>query len=201
MAARGHRWDTWYPFYVFDPSQLSPDQPRPLARVEYERMVELGFFRDERVELLYGTVVRMSPHGAPHDYVVQRLTELLVLALHRKASVRIQSAFAASDGSEPEPDVAVVPAGDYHAAHPARAWLIVEVADTSLAKDRVVKGKLYAECGVPEYWVVNIVDGIIEVHTEIVDGAYGRVTPYRKGDSVALQHFPDVELAVTDVLR
>jgi Uma2 family endonuclease len=186
---------------VLDPAHIIPDAPRPLRRAEYERMVELGFFENERVELLYGTVVRMSPHGAPHDATVQRLNELLVLALHGRAGVRVQSAFAASDGSEPEPDIAVVPPGDHDAAHPSAAWLIVEVADSSLVKDRTVKGKLYGESGVSEYWVVNLADAIIEVHTEIVGGSYSRVTPYRKGESIALRQFPDVQIPVTGALR
>jgi Uma2 family endonuclease len=164
-------------------------------------MVELGFFQDERVELLYGTVVRISPHGTRHDATVQRLTEMLVLALHGRAAIRIQSAFAASDGSEPEPDVAVVPRGDHDAAHPSAAWLIVEVADSSLMKDRAVKGKLYAESGVLEYWIVNLADGLVEVHTEIVGGRYTRVTPHRTGESISLRQFPDVLIPVAGVLR
>src|SRR5437879_3175316 len=84
---------------------------RPLKRVEYDRLVQTGMLRDEHVELLYGSIVQMSPIGAPHSGTVQRLTELLVLALHGRAAVRVQLPFAASDASEPEPDVAVVPPG------------------------------------------------------------------------------------------
>jgi Uma2 family endonuclease len=72
-------------------------------------MVELGLFEGERVELLYGVVVQMSPKGTRHDAVIQRLNQLLVPALIPRAGVRIQSAFAASDGSEPEPDIAIFP--------------------------------------------------------------------------------------------
>ncbi len=186
---------------MIDPSQIAPDRPRPLRRVEYERLVELGLFEGERVELLYGMVVEMSPHGPPHDAAIEELTEILVGALAGRARVRIQSAFAASDGSEPEPDVAVVPKGDYHHAHPTSAWLVVEVADSSVKKDRGLKAQLYAESGVPEYWVVNIPDRLIEVHTDIVGGAYTRVTPYRIGDTVSLSRFPDVRVPVADVIR
>lgn len=164
-------------------------------------MVEGGLFVDERVELLYGAIVRMTPIGAPHDAALQRLNRRLVLAIRERAWVRIQSSFAASDGSEPEPDVAVVPPGDYDDAHPTEAWLIVEVADTSLELDRTVKARLYAECGVPEYWVVHLVDGLVEVHTEPVRGAYARVTPYRKGSAIGRQRMPDIEVAVDEVLR
>jgi Uma2 family endonuclease len=164
-------------------------------------MVQIGLFEDEHVELLEGVVVRTSPEGAKHAAVVQRLTHLLVLALGQRAAVRIQSSFAASDGSQPEPDVAVVPPGDYDDAHPSEAWLVVEVSETSLVKDRGLKARLYAETGVPEYWVVNAVDDIIEVHSEIVRGAYARVVPYRKGDVIDLQRFPQVNIRVDDVLR
>ncbi|HVH43834.1 MAG TPA: Uma2 family endonuclease [Labilithrix sp.] len=177
-----------------------PALARPIRRDEYEKMVELGFFRNERVELLYGVIVRMSPHGPPHDSAIQRLNELLVPALVGRASVRIQSAFAASDGSEPEPDIAIVPRGDYRAAHPARAFALIEVADSSLETDRGPKAKLYAEGGVEEYWVVNVRDGIVEVHSDIVRGSYTRTVPYRRGARIALAAFPDVEISVDDIL-
>jgi Uma2 family endonuclease len=186
---------------VLDPSQIAPDAPRLLKRAEYDRLVDLGMFAGERVELLYGVVVQMSPHGPAHDAAVEELTELLVKALAGRARVRIQSAFAASDGSEPEPDVAVVPKRDHHEAHPTEAWLIVEVAQSSVKKDRVLKAQLYAESGVPEYWIVNVADGLIEVHCDIVGGAYTRVTPYRRGDAVALGRFPDVQIQVADVIH
>ena len=163
-------------------------------------MVELGLFENERVELVYGVVVEMSPKGARHDAVIQRLTKLAVLALGNRAGVRVQSAFAASDGSEPEPDVAVVPRGDYDDGHPTRAYLLIEVADSSLTYDREVKSKLYAECGVPEYWIVNLVDDIVQVHSAIVRGVYTSITPMRRGDTLASQAFPDVVLDVSELL-
>jgi Uma2 family endonuclease len=96
--------------------------------------------------------------------------------------------------------VAVVAPGDYLAAHPSAAHLIVEVADSSLPIDHGLKAKLYAESGVEEYWVVNLVDGLIEVHTEIVGGSYVRITPVRRGSVLQLRSFPDVELRADDIL-
>jgi Uma2 family endonuclease len=176
------------------------EKSRLIKRVEYEKMIAVGVFGDERVELLYGVIVEMPPKGPPHDSAIQRLTKRLVAAIGERADVRVQSAFAASDGSEPEPDVAIVPTGSYREAHPDQALLVIEVADSSLAIDRGTKAQLYAESGVPEYWVVNVRDAIIEVHTDIVRGAYTHVKPYRAGDHVALVSFPDIELAVADVL-
>ena len=175
-------------------------QMRLIRREEYEKMVELGFFENERVELLYGVITSMSPKGAPHESAIERLNELLVKGLAGRATVRIQSSFAASDGSEPEPDVAIVPRGDYRSAHPTQAIVIMEVADSSLATDRGVKARLYAESGVEEYWVVNVRDGIVEVYGDIVSGVYTRVIPHRPGSKIALARFPDVEIAVADVL-
>jgi len=173
---------------------------RLIRRDEYERMVEIGLFGGERLELLYGVIVRMSPKGAPHESAIERLNEMLVRGLAGRAVVRIQSSFAASDGSEPEPDVAVVPRGNYRREHPASAHWLVEVADSSLSTDRVVKAALYAECGVSEYWVVNVRDGLVEVYTEIVAGAYTRIVPYRSGETIRPLAFPDLEILVCDVL-
>jgi Uma2 family endonuclease len=180
---------------------VPPQDLRPIRRVEYEELARAGSFEDERVELLYGAIVRMSPTGPAHDGTIQRLTHFLLLALHPRAAIRIQSSFAASDRSEPQPDVAVVPPGDYLDAHPNVAWLIIEVADSSRRTDGGVKAHLYAECGVPEYWVVDLSSHLIEVRTEIVAGEYTRVVPCRKGDRIALMQFPDVTIDVGDVLR
>ena len=126
---------------------------------------------------------------------------ILVVALVDRASIRIQSAFAASDISEPEPDVAVVPVADYLDAHPSVAHLLIEVANTSLAYDRGTKAKLYAACGVPEYWVVNLVDRLVEVHSDIVRGEYRKRVPYKPEDTLAPAAFPDVEIALSQLLR
>src|SRR5450631_1217800 len=99
---------------------------RPLRRVEYDQLVALGAFQDERIELLDGALVAMSPIGAPHSSAVQKLTRLLVLALVGCAEVRPQLPFAALEFSEPEPDLAVVPLGDYDTEHPAQAHLVIE---------------------------------------------------------------------------
>jgi Uma2 family endonuclease len=186
--------------FTMNAALVLPGYARPIRRDEYDKMVALGLFEGERVELLYGVIVRMPPKGAPHDSAIQRLTALLVPALLGRATVRIQSSFAASDGSEPEPDVAVVPPGEYREDHPSRAMLLIEVADSSLAVDRGVKAQLYAESGVAEYWVANVRDAIVEVHSEVVAGAYTRVEPFRRGDRLRTAAFPDVDVAVSDIL-
>jgi hypothetical protein len=103
---------------------LDPSTIRPLRRLEYDKLVEEGFFAKERVELVRGMVVRMTPINEPHDSAVERLLELLVLALHDRARIRCQGSFAASDDSQPEPDLFVRPRDD-KPGRPTRSWLIV----------------------------------------------------------------------------
>jgi Uma2 family endonuclease len=174
---------------------------RPLRRVEYDQLVLLGAFRDERIELIEGALVAMSPIGAPHHSAVQKLMRLLILALEGRAAVRCQSSFAALEFSEPEPDFTVVPSGDYDLDHPSEAYLIIEVAESSLAFDRGKKLRLYASCAVPEYWIVNLPERCIEVYTGPSPGAYAHVERYERGQAIRLVAFPDVAFAVSDVLK
>jgi Uma2 family endonuclease len=174
---------------------------RPLRRVEYDRLVSLGIFDGERIELIGGELRRMSPIGPPHTSTVDRLTELLVLALAGRARVRVQGSFAADDLSEPEPDFCILPLGDYDSAHPQEAHLIIEVADSSLSYDREQKARLYATCGVPEYWIVNLVDRVVEVHRQPRAGRYEQLSVHPKGTRLQLLAFPDVEYSVDAFLR
>lgn len=182
-----------------------PDAPRfarqrPLRRAEYDKLVELGAFRDERIELLYGRLVEMSPQGRDHAYALKRIYDLLMIALQGAATVRAQLPFIAVDESEPEPDVAVVPCGDYLDAHPDTASLLIEVADSSLAYDRFTKGPLYATSAVPAYWIVNLVDMVVEAYGDPRDGTYTSVTRHRRGDSIAVPSYEDMLVRVSDVL-
>jgi Uma2 family endonuclease len=133
------------------------------------------------------------PHTARHAPTT------LLPRLVGRAGVRIQLPFAAGDDSLPEPDLAVVAAGRHRNAHPNRAFLIVEVADSSLKLDRQEKAELYARADVPEYWVVNVAGRIIERHSEPAGGAYARVTPFRSGETISPLAFPDVTVRVDDV--
>jgi Uma2 family endonuclease len=185
---------------VLDPRDLAPERIRPLRRVEFDRLVELGRFEDERVELLFGALVEMTPPGPPHATVVDRLTRMLVRALGDRAWVRVQNPLALTEDSEPEPDLALVPPGDYAEAHPDRAYLVIEVADASLNKDRRIKASLYASAGIPAYWIVNLRDRVIEVHEAPANGAYQRVGRHAHGEVLSLPAFPDLAIPVDDVL-
>jgi Uma2 family endonuclease len=189
-----------YSKVVVDPKQLEPERILPLRRSQYDRMVEAGIFEDQRVELLRGILVEMSPQGAPHADVSAILTELLIRALPTTTQVRCHLPFAASDDSEPEPDVAVYPRRTFGKDHPDTAFVLIEVADSSLRKDRGIKSEIYAEAGVPEYWVVDLVHGTVEVRTRPADGHYTRTVTYGRGERIALAAFPDLALATDDFL-
>jgi Uma2 family endonuclease len=182
-------------------SDLAPERVRPLRRVEFERLVEAGAFEDERIELLDGAIVEMSPHGPPHAAAITRLTKLLVIGVGDRAEVRAQLSFAASDISEPEPDFAVVPKGAYREAHPATALLLVEVSATSLNKDRKLKASIYARAGVPEYWIVNVAETCVERHTVPRDGSYAKIEVVRPGESIRLELLDAVEIPVAEIFR
>ena len=181
---------------MLEPGDLSPEAVRRFTRAEYERMAEIGLFEDERVELLYGVIVPMNPIGPPHASTVDLLAEVFFKAISDRARIRVQGSFAASDESEPEPDLALYPRDTYRRAHPSEAWLVVEVADSSLGKDRGVKMRLYAECGVEEYWVVNLSAGRVEVYSDPDGGEFQSRAHYERGSSIRLRHFPDVTIDV-----
>jgi Uma2 family endonuclease len=185
---------------VLEQRLIEPETTRPLKRSEYDRLVEMGAFEGERVELLYGTLVAMTPQHPAHMGPVGRLTMLLVPALAGRAIVRVQGPLVACDESEPEPDFAIVPLGDYDSAHPHQAHLVIEVAVSSLKKDRLVKAPLYARSGFAEYWLVDVTSARIEVFRGPSADGYQQTRSYERGESVSVEAFPDVVIPVDDVL-
>jgi Uma2 family endonuclease len=184
---------------MLDPELLQPETVRPLARREYDQLVELGVFEDERVELLRGVLVTMSPQGAAHSGLTAWFMQRLTRATDESYDVRAHSPFAADDYSEPEPDVSVSlrDDGPYH--HPTKLLLLIEVADSSLRKDRRVKLPIYAEAGVPEYWIVDVNAQAIEVHTHPVDGVYTSVVRFEREGVLRPVAVPGVEIEVSSI--
>lgn len=183
-----------------DPSSLTLPLRR-LTRAEYDKLVADGFFHeDERVELIFGMVVAMAPIDPAHCESTNRIHAMLFRRLDGRARVHCQSAFAATDDSEPQPDVLVVPERDYWRDHPERAFLVVEVARSSLRHDRGVKKLLYGISDVGEYWIVNHVDGVVEVYRDHHAGHWRSLRTYVRGESIALLEFPDVEIPVAEIL-
>ena len=137
------------------------------TRAEYEQLVDGGFFRlDEPVELVGGRLIVSEPQGSAHAVAVGLASEALRAVFGSGWMVREEKPVALGDDSNPEPDLAVVPGAhrDYSSAHPARPVLVVEVAESSLAWDRGEKGSLYARAGIADYWVVNLIDRVLEVY-------------------------------------
>src|SRR5712692_10456735 len=134
---------------------------------EYERMVETGILTsDDRVELIEGEIVEMSPIGDPHAAFVANLTHLLVHAVGDRARVWVQGPVRVPPRSVPQPDLALLRPRSYvrAAATTADVLLVIEVADTSLRYDRTVKLRVYARAGIPEYWIVDANTETLEVH-------------------------------------
>jgi Uma2 family endonuclease len=180
-------------------ASLAPELVRPITRAEYDRMIELGMFEDERVELLGGVLVKMSPQLAPHASTVQKLTETLMTQVQKRFSVRSQLPLALSDDTEPEPDIAVVPLGNYEAEHPTTALLIIEVSDSTLRKDRA-KAAMYASAGIAEYWIINLGARAVEVYSTPDGDRYAEVRTLRAGDVLRPAALGDVAIAVAEIL-
>ena len=152
-----------------------------MTRVRYDQLIDAGIFGPEdRVELLDGLLVAREPQGRRHAAVVGLVRAALEKAIGRAYHVREEKPIALDDRSEPEPDVVVVPGTprDYLDEHPSRPVLLVEVAETSLAIDRVRKGSLYARAGIADYWVVNLSEELLEVYREPVRPAPGSAWKY-----------------------
>jgi Uma2 family endonuclease len=182
---------------------------RRWKRKEYDRLVELGVFEGEPLELIAGQLVVAEPQGSYHASSISAAEYAVRAVLPPGWLVRTQLPVSLDDESEPEPDLAVVPGqpADYRAAHPERPALVVEVADSSLDFDRYHKGSLYARAGIQDYWIVNLVDRLLEVYRDpISDSAalhgwrYRSVTMLPPPAVVVPLAFPSAGVAVAELL-
>ena len=176
-------------------------KPRLFNVDEYYAMAEAGILApDERVELVNGEIVTMSPIGDRHAYSVDESVYLLMTQLGERGRVRCQNPVHLDERTEVQPDIAALRWRDdrYASGHPGPAdvLLIIEVSDTTLDSDRNVKLPMYAAAGIPETWIVNIPDGVVEVHTDPSDGVYRSRRVFGRGESVSLSAFPDISLSV-----
>ena len=177
---------------------------RRWTRVEYERLIELGVFRaDERLELLDGQLVVREPQGSRHAGTILRR------ALGDAWQVDSQLPIALDADSEPEPDISVIPydPGAYLDAHPSRAVLIVEIAESSYRVDREHKASLYARAGILDYWLIDVVHNVVEVYRDpaatpdaLYGWAYRNVAPLRPPAMVAPLVEPARSIPIADLL-
>lgn len=184
-----------------------PEEPRKRQwnKIEYHQMADIGLFHGQRVELLEGEVVIMSPMKPPHALHVHLAADVLRTAFGIQAWVRQQLPVDFGPISEPEPDVSVVQGShrQYEAQHPKTALLSLEVSDSSLAFDRGRKGSLYAKHQISDYWIVNLIDRQLEVYREPIADAsqhygyrYATWTIHKPGDFVSPIARPDLRIPV-----
>lgn len=155
---------------------MATTEPRTKTwtREEYHRTATAGLFVGDRVELIRGEILMMSPMKPQHAVAVQLVAAALHNAVSSSYSVRVQLPIAIEEDSEPEPDVAVVlgQPRDFISSHPNTAALVIEISDSTLSFDRDQKRQLYADANVSEYWVLNLIDRRLEIYSDLMDGKY-----------------------------
>ena len=172
---------------------------------EYHRMLETAILREgERIELIRGELIQKMTIGPGHVGCVSFLNERLVGRLADRTLLSVGGPIVILPDSEPEPDITLLKRRPdfYRRAHPRPedVLLVVEVADSSCRYDRNVKRPLYAEAGIAEYWIVDLVGELVEIHRQPEGGAYRHVERIGRGSSVSPQAFPDVVLTVDEIL-
>lgn len=185
---------------------VPPSVPRRRFTVdEYYCMLEAGILHeDDRVELLDGEIIEMSPIGDRHFGCVLQSSTLFSMRLAGRALVSVQSPVRLSTRSEPEPDISLLrPRADFYRAGkpgPDDVLLIVEVSDTTLAFDRDTKVSFYAVAGIPEVWVVDLNGMRVLVYREPRDGVYRQTMVVERGGTLSPVAFPDLALRIEDLM-
>jgi len=183
---------------------------RRWTRAEYEKLIELGIFQPgEPIELIGGELMVAEPQGPAHYTAIRKTVRTLEAAFGPGWDVRSQGPIGLDEESEPEPDVAVVSGGpeDYRSAHPSRPALTVEVAESSLDIDRKRKGSAYARAGLQDYWILNLIDCVLEVYrAPVADPSapfgwrYARCEVFEPSAHVSPLAAPAARIRVIDLL-
>ncbi len=175
---------------------------------EYHRLIELSFFgEDDRVELIKGEIFQMAAKGKSHSTFNRRLIRELSKLLGSSATLQSQDPIVIFEHSEPEPDIAILRnrPDDYLSAHPSASdiLLLIEIADSSLKYDQEVKLPLYAEAGISDYWLFNLVDNYLECYSDPVQAqgkfGYRRKLIFLPNESVSLPSFPELFIDLSKV--
>ncbi|MBD6614870.1 Uma2 family endonuclease [Komarekiella sp. 'clone 1'] len=171
---------------------------------EYHRMIAGGILSDRQVELLKGEIVEMPPEGEPHAYSSHEAGEYLMELLGKRATLRQAKPITLPNNSEPEPDIAIVQrlGRKYreHHPYPENIYWLIEYANSSLEKDLETKSQIYAEVGIPEYWVVNLKKLHLVVFREPLDGEYATKMTLTTGTIQPLS-FSDISISVEKILN
>jgi Uma2 family endonuclease len=185
-----------------------PPQAIRWSKSIYYQMAEMGWFRDKRVELIHGEIIEMAAMGTIHLTAVGMALRALMNVFGTDYVVAAPGVLDLSPASEPEPDIAVYRDSPEHLAQqkPRTASLVVEVSDTSLRYDRTTKAELYAGANLPEYWIVNPVDRVVEVHRDPAEGSDGSssrymdVRTYMISEEIAPLALPAKAIRVKDLM-
>lgn len=171
----------------------------------YFGLVEQGVLgARDRVELLDGVIVAEPPMDPPHAAGITLVAQALEAVVQRRALIRVQAPFLVGPFSVPEPDVAVVPGtvADYFSQHPSTALLVVEISASTLQQDRLSKSRIYAGANVPEYWIVNLRDQLVEIFRapDPAQRVYADRHSARRGERIVPVSFPDAHIGVDDIM-
>jgi Uma2 family endonuclease len=172
---------------------------------EYHRLAEVGILtEDDRVELIDGDIIKMTPIGSHHVACVNRLAATLIPRVGSVAIVSVQNPIHIDEYSEPEPDMAILmPRHDFYAESLAGAkdvLLIIEVADSFLDYDRTIKLSTYSRAGIPEVWIANLPADEIEAYSQLANGAYQKVRRAKRGDNLTPEKLPSLIIGVDEIL-
>lgn len=178
---------------------------RKISIETYHKMVEIGVFNeDERIELIRGEIIEMSPVGIKHATCVKKLNQLFAQKLGIKIILGVQDPIKLNDNSEPQPDLVLLkPKSDFYATghpKPEDILLLIEVSDRSIEYDRQIKIPLYAENKIQEVWLININESLIQVYQNPQGKLYKNITNYQINDTINLTCFPDCQIKVNKVL-
>jgi Uma2 family endonuclease len=172
---------------------------------DYHRMAEAGIIRpEERVELIEGEIIQMSPIGHRHHVRVTRTNTLFVRAFGDRAVVSCQSSIELNEWTEPQPDLVVYkPRSDFYAAKKPTlddVLLVMEISDTSLRYDRNIKIPLFSSTGIPEVWIQDVAEDIVYVYRDPRGRSYAETFEVRRGNVISPLAFPDIQFALEDLL-
>ena len=174
--------------------------PLKWTREQYYELDRLGFFEDKRTELLEGRIVFMSPIKFPHSIAVENVESILKAIFEPENWVRNQASLICGT-SEPQPDVQVLSGRrETYTDHGTQALLIVEVADTTFARDTKKKAKIYAKAGNPDYWVLDLKRSELIVFREPTETGYLKMTIFKRTQSVRSLAAPKIPIRVADML-
>ncbi|GCA77002.1 hypothetical protein MiTe_03854 [Microcystis aeruginosa NIES-2520] len=172
---------------------------------EYEKMATQGIIKpDEKVELIRGEIIKMSPMGTRQAAGIARLTQLFYRKFGDLILLGVQNPIRLNNNSQPEPDLSLlIPRADFYvAAHPCPEdiYLIIEVSDSTLDYDRYTKIPLYAEANIKEVWIVNLKEECLEVYRHPLHGSYQAIQKYSINERVFMASFPDIEFTIAEIL-